>query len=90
MKISESRGPKDQVQVEAALQNDRARREVMEAGLSRLVQQLKHNAQAIQQTLMDERDSGVNMLGFGLLFLVHGWQSLSKGYRLNFFFLGLL
>ncbi|KAG0352669.1 hypothetical protein BG005_007923 [Podila minutissima] len=59
LKISESRGPKDQVQVEAALQNDRARREVMEAGLSRLVQQLKHNAQAIQQTLMDERDSGL-------------------------------
>ncbi|KAG0099806.1 hypothetical protein BGZ93_005880 [Podila epicladia] len=59
LKISESRDPKDQAQVEAALQNDRAQREIMEAGLSRLVQQLKHNAQAIQQTLMDERDSGL-------------------------------
>jgi len=61
LRISESRGSKDQAQVEAALQNDRAHREVMEAGLSRLVQQLLHNAQAIQQTLTNERDSGVKI-----------------------------
>ncbi|KAF9385915.1 hypothetical protein CPB97_004316 [Podila verticillata] len=59
LRISESRGPKGQAQVEAALQNDRSQREIMEAGLSRLVQQLRHNAQTIQQTLMDERDSGL-------------------------------
>ncbi|KAG0334976.1 hypothetical protein BG004_000192 [Podila humilis] len=52
-------GVKDQAQIERALQNDRAHREVMEAGLSRLVQQLKHNAQSIQQTLLDERESGL-------------------------------
>ncbi|OAQ31261.1 hypothetical protein K457DRAFT_124271 [Linnemannia elongata AG-77] len=48
----------DQAQVEAALQNDRAAREEMEAGLSALMQQLRHNALAIQQTLVDEQKSG--------------------------------
>jgi multidrug efflux pump subunit AcrA (membrane-fusion protein) len=51
--------PEDQAQVEAALQNDRAQREEMEQGISRLVQQLRHNALAIQQTLVDEQNSGV-------------------------------
>ncbi|KAF9904884.1 hypothetical protein EC991_002247 [Linnemannia zychae] len=49
----------DQAQVEAALQNDRAAREEMEAGLSALMQQLRHNALAIQQTLVDEQKSGL-------------------------------
>ncbi|KAF9203267.1 hypothetical protein BGZ49_006610 [Haplosporangium sp. Z 27] len=49
----------DQRQVEAALQNDRAQREEMEAGLSRLMQQLRHNALAIHQTLADEQTSGL-------------------------------
>ncbi|KAG0380802.1 hypothetical protein BGX24_004927 [Mortierella sp. AD032] len=49
----------DQAQVEAALQNDRAVREEMEAGLSALVQQLRHNALSIQQTLVDEQKSGL-------------------------------
>ncbi|KAG9067680.1 hypothetical protein KI688_011267 [Linnemannia hyalina] len=49
----------DQAQVEAALQNDRAAREEMEAGISALMQQLRHNALAIQQTLVDEQKSGV-------------------------------
>ncbi|KAF9407321.1 hypothetical protein BGZ94_002751 [Podila epigama] len=60
LRITEShKGPQDQAQIESALQNDRAHRKVMEEGLSRLVQQLKHNAQAIQQTLLDERESGL-------------------------------
>ncbi|KAF9183215.1 hypothetical protein BGZ51_004176 [Haplosporangium sp. Z 767] len=46
-------------QIEAALQNDRAQREEMEAGLSMLMQQLRHNAMAIQQTLTDEQNSGL-------------------------------
>ncbi|KAI8600290.1 vesicle transport protein [Dissophora ornata] len=49
----------DQRQVEAALQNDRAQREEMEAGLSLLMQQLRHNAMSIQQTLVDEQKSGL-------------------------------
>ncbi|KAF9127346.1 hypothetical protein BGW39_005936 [Mortierella sp. 14UC] len=49
----------EQAQVEAALQNDRAAREEMEAGLSALMQQLRHNALAIQQTLVDEQKSGL-------------------------------
>ncbi|KAF8933254.1 hypothetical protein BGZ47_010956 [Haplosporangium gracile] len=49
----------DQAQVEAALQNDRAAREEMEAGLSALMQQIRHNALAIQQTLVDEQQSGL-------------------------------
>ncbi|KAF9975637.1 SNAP receptor use1 [Actinomortierella ambigua] len=56
---SSSNPPQDQAQVEAALQNDRAAREEMEAGLSILMQQLRHNALAINQTLMDERNSGL-------------------------------
>jgi hypothetical protein len=50
----------DRAQLEAALQNDRAAREEMEAGLSALMQQLRHNALAIQQTLVDEQKSGVS------------------------------
>ncbi|GJJ79205.1 unconventional SNARE in the endoplasmic reticulum protein 1 [Entomortierella parvispora] len=49
----------DQAQVEAALQNDRAQREEMEQGISRLVKQLRHNALTIQQTLVDEKKSGL-------------------------------
>lgn len=49
----------DQRQIEAALQNDRAHREEMETGLSMLMQQLRHNAMAIHQTLADEQKSGV-------------------------------
>jgi len=52
--------PEDQAQVEAALQNDRAQREEMEQGISRLVKQLRHNALTIQQTLVDEQKSGVS------------------------------
>ncbi|KAG0310623.1 hypothetical protein BGZ97_012439 [Linnemannia gamsii] len=52
-------GRSDQAQVEAALQNDRAAREEMEAGLSALMQQLRHNALAIHQTLVDEQKSGL-------------------------------
>ncbi|KAF9952433.1 hypothetical protein BGZ72_006302 [Mortierella alpina] len=50
---------RDQAQIEAALQNDRAQREEMEAGLSMLMQQLRHNAMAIHQTLADEKSSGL-------------------------------
>ncbi|KAF9914509.1 hypothetical protein BX616_008140 [Lobosporangium transversale] len=50
---------REQGQVEAALQNDRAQREEMEAGISRLMQQLRHNALAIHQTLADEQKSGL-------------------------------
>ncbi|KAG0248988.1 hypothetical protein BG011_009682 [Mortierella polycephala] len=46
-------------QIEAALQNDRAQREEMETGLSMLMQQLRHNAMAIHQTLTDEQNSGL-------------------------------
>ncbi|KAG0253082.1 hypothetical protein DFQ27_007693 [Actinomortierella ambigua] len=56
---SSSNLPQGQAQVEAALQNDRAAREEMENGLSILMQQLRHNALAINQTLMDERNSGL-------------------------------
>ncbi|KAF9362594.1 hypothetical protein BGX34_005865 [Mortierella sp. NVP85] len=50
---------RDQRQIEAALQNDRAHREEMEAGLSMLMQQLRNNALAIHQTLADEQKSGL-------------------------------
>jgi len=33
----------------------------MEAGLSQLMQQLRHNAMSIQQTLVDEKKSGVSI-----------------------------
>ncbi|KAG0288922.1 hypothetical protein BGZ96_007381 [Linnemannia gamsii] len=56
---SSQTGRGDQAQVEAALQNDRAAREEMEAGMSALMQQLRHNALAIQQTLVDEQKSGL-------------------------------
>jgi hypothetical protein len=63
-------GRSDQAQVEAALQNDRAAREEMEAGLSALMQQLRHNALAIHQTLVDEQKSGVSLLSSLLLSLL--------------------
>lgn len=50
---------RDQRQIEAALQNDRAHREEMEAGLSMLMKQLRHNAMAIHQTLENEQKSGI-------------------------------
>ncbi|KAG0305479.1 hypothetical protein BGZ98_004067 [Dissophora globulifera] len=60
LRISDARdAAKDLSHVEAALQNDRAQREEMEAGLSMLMQQLRHNAMAIQQTLVDEKASGL-------------------------------
>ncbi|KAG0212274.1 hypothetical protein BGX28_006627 [Mortierella sp. GBA30] len=59
-RITDSRDtPRDQAQIEATLQNDRAQREEMEAGLSILMQQLRHNALAIHQTLVDEQTSGL-------------------------------
>lgn len=81
LRISESRGPKGQAQVEAALQNDRSQREIMEAGLSRLVQQLRHNAQTIQQTLMDERDSGVKISTALQFFIKQGGEKTSLCHR---------
>ncbi|KAF9936373.1 hypothetical protein BGZ67_002434 [Mortierella alpina] len=60
LRISNSQdSTRDQAQIEAALQNDRAQREEMEAGLSILMQQLRHNAMAIHQTLVDEKSSGL-------------------------------
>ncbi|KAF9171343.1 hypothetical protein BGX21_007758 [Mortierella sp. AD011] len=60
LEVSGSRDAlREQGQVEAALQNDRAQKEEMEAGLSILMQQLRHNAMAIQQTLADEQKSGL-------------------------------
>ncbi|KAF9964461.1 hypothetical protein BGZ70_006421 [Mortierella alpina] len=60
LRISSSQdSTRDQAQIEAALQNDRAQREEMEAGLSMLMQQLRHNAMAIHQTLADEKSSGL-------------------------------
>ncbi|KAF9113703.1 hypothetical protein BGX27_000974 [Mortierella sp. AM989] len=60
LRVSESKDAlREQSQVEAALQNDRAQREEMEAGLSMLMQQLRHNAMAIHQTLTDEQKSGL-------------------------------
>ncbi|KAG9321617.1 hypothetical protein KVV02_006721 [Mortierella alpina] len=60
LRISNSQdSTRDQAQIEAALQNDRAQREEMEAGLSILMQQLRHNAMAIHQTLADEKSSGL-------------------------------
>ncbi|KAI7824651.1 vesicle transport protein [Gamsiella multidivaricata] len=60
LRISDARDPApDQRQIEAALQNDRTQREEMEEGISRLMQQLRHNAMAIQQTLTDEQKSGI-------------------------------
>ncbi|KAI1306260.1 hypothetical protein EDD11_004846 [Mortierella claussenii] len=57
--ISDTRDTvRNQGEIEAALQNDRTQREEMEAGLSVLMQQLRHNAMAIHQTLADERSSG--------------------------------
>ncbi|KAF9288811.1 DNA repair protein rad51c [Mortierella alpina] len=60
LRISNSQdSTRNQAQIEAALQNDRAQREEMEAGLSMLMQQLRHNAMAIHQTLADEKSSGL-------------------------------
>ncbi|KAF9582242.1 hypothetical protein BGW38_000462 [Lunasporangiospora selenospora] len=50
---------RDQSRVEHALQNDRAQREEMEASLSRLVKQLRHNATSIHNVLKEEEATGV-------------------------------